>query len=301
MEKKLKSETTYRFNQVIESVNADEIEIKKHKSSYNEYDINGNLIKDISYNNDESINQMFVYKYNEDGYKQEEQLYYDEDEIADRKTFETDKNGKTINAYNHYTDGSKDIIKHTYDENNNLTEILLVDDDGDIEEKQIYIYENGKITLKEITNENNETIIKEECKYNEKGDEIERTSFDAENKSFTKTQFIFNDNNEWSKILKHDREGILIEKSTYNYNDKGRLIELISESPQRKTRMEFKEDDNENIIEQIEYNDNNEINYKLNRTFAANGTLDEVKIFIDMHGAGINQNYTNKYEYEYFD
>ena len=300
MAKIIKSETSLKYDYTIESFQAEEVELKAYKSSYREYDKNGNLIIDINYESSGDINEKYILNYDGNGFLIEKEIFFDENEIAEKLIYERDEKGKLLKVLKHYSEGSIDTIFYKYDKDN-LIEKSTVDSDGDEDEKEIFKYKNGKIVSEEKLDSDNELVEKNTYKFDEKGNLTEKNSLNSEDDKKVKLEYFYTKNGEQEKILYYNDSNQLIAKSMYKYNEAGKIIQLIEEGQNHKSILKLEYDKNGNVKKQEEYGDENQLNNSIERKFDNENNLLESKVSINKHGLGINDDYVIKIEYEFFD
>jgi len=67
MNKKIKSITAFHFDYIPHEEAEEEIQIEGYKTALEEFDNSSNLVKEITFDENENIEQVYVYKYNENG------------------------------------------------------------------------------------------------------------------------------------------------------------------------------------------------------------------------------------------
>jgi hypothetical protein len=101
--------------------------------------------------------------------------------------------------------------------------------------------------------------------------------------------------------LFYSKKDELVAKTIYSYNESGKIISVVEQTPYGKNVTSIGYDDNENAVEQVEKNEEGVINNSAKRTFNDNHDVVESEVFINMQGRAVNQHYILRYEYEYFD
>ncbi|MEZ5083812.1 MAG: hypothetical protein R2750_10235 [Bacteroidales bacterium] len=293
---KIKSTTLYKYDLVLKNANAQELDWKKHKFSYTEFDENQNIVCEIKYNEDGEVDEKNINKFDKKGNLIEELSYLTEDEIAEHKTYERDEKGNVVKIFKHYQDGEKDTINFIRDQAGKILEKITIDSYNEEEAREIIEYAGEKvISRKEY--EYDELVVEESYKYNEKGVLIELTRWTHEDED-SKYKNIYDDEGNIYKALKYNLKDKLISKAEYFYKD-GKLAEIAEESPYGKNITRFNYDEAGNVVLQTEENGAGKLNNKAIRKFNEHNDVSETEVFIDFHGKGINQHYVLKYEYEY--
>ena len=299
MNKIKKSATLYKYDIIAEDIHVQELEVKRIKYSYNEYDQNGKETLEVKYNAKGRIEEKFENKYDDKGNLLEEITYLDGRDIAEHKTYERDNDGRIIKAFKHYLDESKDTIEYSYNDKGLLLEVKTIDSYGEVEAKEISEYEEGKLTLREKY-EYDELMEKDTYVYDDKGNVIENEHWTEEG-GVVKFVNEYDEQKDLVKALIYNKDEKLVAKSLYTYNDQHKIIEVVDENPRELNTTSIKYDKNGNALEQQEKNREGNINNSVIRKFNEDNDVIETTVFIDLHGRGVNQNYTLKYEYEYYD
>lgn len=296
MGKKIKSSTLYKHDLVLKNANDDELDWKKNKYGYTEYDDNQNIVCDIKYNEDGEVDEKNINKFDEKGNLIEELSYLSEDDIAEHKTYERDEKGNVVHIFKHYQDGEKDTIKFIRNDAGKIIEKITIDSYNEEEAREIIEYKDDKIISRKEY-EYDEIVLDEGFKYGEEGKIIEHTKWTNEDEE-SKYVNLYNEDGNIEQALKYDLKDKIISKAEYKYEGNN-LIEIIEESKYGKNITRIEHDEKGNAIKQIEENGTGKINNKATRKFNEHNDVIETEVFIDLHGKGVNQNYVLKYEYEY--
>jgi antitoxin component YwqK of YwqJK toxin-antitoxin module len=92
----------------------------------------------------------------------------------------------------------------------------------------------------------------------------------------------------------------LVEKTTYELDEKGRLIKIVDENQYGKSIIQLGYDENGNIIKQEEYDQDKNLLNRVYRRYDKNNNLIESDVFIDGRGERMSQKYVIRYKYEYY-
>jgi len=297
MTKKIKSITVFKSDhQAGKPAVANED--KGYKYSFAEMNANGDVILDMKYNTAGVADEKSIRLFNENGQLIEEFYYIQEDEIADHSTYQTDENGNIIREVKHYADGTKDTIDYSYDLQGNILEKITTDSENEVEAKEIYTYQNNKLTEKKEY-EFGELVGKESIRYDDSGKSIENSKWQMDGESH-RNKYTWDESGRLEKILTYNKANKLIAKILYSYNDGNKATEIEEETLHGRTITTLRYDEHGNVVEQTETNREGGINNTVSRKFNEQNDVIETRVFIDLHGTGINQEYTLKYEYEYF-
>jgi YD repeat-containing protein len=298
MTKKIKSIAVYKYDHQ-EGIPINEQDDKGYKYGFTEMNDQGNIILDEKYNATGGIEDKSVHNYNDKGHLIEEFIFMQDDEIADHRTYEPDENGNIIRELKHYADGTTDTIEYKLDEQGQILEKTTTDSDNEIEAKEIYTYQNNKLTGKEEY-EYGKLVAKESISYDNSGMSIENSKWQMDGE-VRRNKYVWDENGRLEKVLTYNEKDKLISKSLYSYNDRNMVTEIDEENLRGRTITTMMYDEQGNVIEQTESNGQGGINNTVSRKFNDRNDVIATKVFIDLHGTGINQEYTLRYEYEYFE
>lgn len=271
---------------------------KGYLESLTEHDENGNVISEITFLPDGTVEGKYEYIYDDKGNLIEEINYFSENEIAERKTYVRDDKGTVSEAFIHYQDDTKDRINYEYDEKGNLIKKTTINEDGEVESEETFEYQNGKLIVKELKEFGNVTG-REEYEYDESGKIVQQTiTGDEEDGTIVNT---FDEKGNINGHLRYNQHDKLIGKSVYSFDEKGNMTGIVEETPYEKNISVLEYDENGNLISQVQTNKLNEINHTIKRKYNDQNDVTESKVFINMHGQDVDSEYIIYYEYEYFD
>lgn len=299
MSKIKKSATLYKYDLVAENIHAQELEVKGMKYSYNEYDEKGSETLEIKYNAKGRIEEKYKNTYDKNGYLIEEITYLDGKEIAEHKTYVRDEKGAITKAFKHYQDDSKDTLEYKYNKDGLILEIKTIDSYGEVEAIEISEYDGKNLILNEKS-EYEEVMEKDTWQYDEKGNVINNEHWTEEGGTVKFTNAYDDDNNLIESLI-YNKKGDLVSKSLYTYNNQNKIVTVVEKNPGVLNTTEISYDENGNAVKQEEKNKAKVINNSVTRTFNEYNDVIETIVFIELHGRGVNQNYSLKYEYEYYD
>lgn len=265
-----------------------------------DFDLQGNVTEHIQYLPDGSIEDRVINNYNAEGNLVEEVLYDPDGEIAEHRTLEFSEKGTLLKEIKHYEDGSQDIITYRYDEAGHITEKIFGDDTGWIEKREIFTFEDDKLTtVKELDEEG--ALLKESTFTYDEGGNLEESSESPNGEMGGRKVTVYNSHSLPEVIKYYSPSGNLIARTKYEYNEKGQVTG-ISEETQSNTsssHTEYDEFDNAVVVEDRSANE--ELNHRIERTFDENGNLLTSHVFINGHGRNPNQHYLERIEYAFFD
>jgi hypothetical protein len=300
MNNKIKSITAYHIDFMPGDEEQDEIQVEGYKTALEEFDNSSNLIKEVTLDENENIEQIYVYKYNDNGKMTEEILYYESDEVIHKKTYTINEKGQRIKEIVHYSEEEYDTIIYTYNDKDQLTEKINYNIDEEIESTQKFIYLNQNLVEDSIYDGKNKLLFQKLYKYDEKGNEIEFQSNDlVEDIKFSK-EYSYDDLGRRIESLTYNEKNQLKEKSIFEYTTGNKPTQITEETAFKKNTAKFSYDEKGNIICQEEYNRNNNLINSIKRVYDENNNLLESDIIINNIKDDISQHYKMKNEYEFF-
>lgn len=145
--------------------------------------------------------------------------YYNEYNV-----FKYDNNGNLIEKILHRDSITlSDKYIHQYDSKNNLTETIIIDNDGE-KSKIIYKYNDKNYLIEEkLYSLDDDFSAYDYYKYDENGNKIEEISY-INNKLSSKLVYSYNKENLIESICHYSRNGEKDMKTSYKYNDRNNLI-----------------------------------------------------------------------------
>ncbi len=278
--KRIKSITTYAFHP------SDEKFEEGFKSSFLQYNEVGNVIESVTYTSDDEIETKTITYYNTQGFKVEEQNFTG-DELAEHYRFTYNISGQVLEENIDYFDGSS--LKKVFERGSDTTTVTHFDDEGEIEEKEVYKTDSqGHILEKLIYDEDNKLKEKLNNEYDEHGNLVHRMEYGRNNEFISESKLLYDEQNNLLQRLNLNRKGELIEYLKVEYDERNRIVEQ-----KLSNRYTIK----------FEYDDENKTSKE--QRYLWNGTLEFEQIsrynednYIEWEE---NMNTNVKYEYEFFD
>jgi antitoxin component YwqK of YwqJK toxin-antitoxin module len=300
MKSKIKSISLHKFDYVLKDINSEEFELKGNLYSKTIYDEAGKTLSEIKFDQHGGIEQHYEYAYNDDGEKTSEKSYDEQGELVDHMEYSLDMKGKVLFAYKNYLDGSRDTITYRYDEAGNLIEKELRNDEDEVESLDKYAYELGKEVLHESWGEDQELVFRKATSYNGKGDIVEEKTWSIETDATIRVINEYNDDGQLQGVRSLDEDENELFNVSYKYDDKGQIIGVEEDSEGRIAFTHIEYDEQGNAVVQEEKGSEGEINSHIERRYDEEGNIVESEAIVDRHGAGMNQHYILKYEYEFY-
>jgi YD repeat-containing protein len=296
MKNKIKSIHIFRNDFIIKSINDEEIDMQEFLQEYAELDDQGNEALKINYAADSVVQDRSERSFDGEG-KLISQKYFDGEDIAEHLSYEWNPEGKLAKEFLHYLDGSKDTITFTYDRDGNLISKTTTDDEGFEEKKETFAYAN-KQRIKYESFEDGELIKEESNQLDADGNVIENTVRDMEQEENYRLVHEY-ENKQRVKTLRYNDNGDLVEKEAFRYED-DKMVFIQHETPKTKSITQITYDKNNNLVKQEEFADGEILNNSIEREFNENGNVLQSRVYLNLHGQGVDRHYILRYEYEYF-
>lgn len=301
MSGKIKSEKAVKTDFMYNEETEEWVENKSYTISYNEFDPNGNVIKERSYNSAGEFHEFNDYVYDDKGFLIEKIIYLDEDEIAERAVYTNDASGKHLKKTTIYQESSEDYTEYSYDNDGRIVEKVRKDEDGYVEERATIEYNGDKIIAEVNYGLENALIQKTSFVYDEAGNMVSAKYEDYLDGDITRTDTVYNEAGLREKTLTYDLEEHLVAKSVFEYDDRSRMIEVIEEDRKSYKKTKLGYNDSDNVILQEEYDRDDAMILSIDRTYDEAGNILKSAVFIEAAGQDVAQYYEVDYEYELFE
>ena len=174
-----------------------------------------------------------------------------------KKTFVYDSTGNHIKTININNEGVKSLIINKYIKNNN-TERLFFSNENKLTGKAVYKYDKNNNLIELISYEKDGKInYKEFYKYNSKNEIIETKTYNEDGEIDEYSIYLKPEQNK-TEIQSLDKNRELKSKYTSITNSKNLVTETIYFNDNKETRTVYKYDENDFLIESLEYDNNKE-------------------------------------------
>ena len=221
------------------------------------YDKKGRIIEKISKYND-SITSKEVFKYTKKG-KIKKHTYYDaNDSICHQLVFQYDKKRfmiKKSDLCSGYT------TKWEAKKHGKLTDTLVYDDGPTISRKWIMQYDENSRRISEEVFENKPKEEKWKCTYTyDESGNLAELNYSGENIMITKECYSFDDKQHQTEEKVFGKNGTLIYKTNWKYDERNNLIEKNQYSYWSKDkiyieRIRYEYDEEDNVTKEEVFND----------------------------------------------
>lgn len=145
MEKTTKSITIIQSDFILKNIQDEEPEIRSYTSHFTEFDREGRPLKDARYMKNGEPEEIVEYSYDETGRLVSERYFQEEDFFTEEITYYYSDKPYADSASKKYADGSVDTITFEYDADGLLLSKTFTNEDGETEQKDICIYESGRL------------------------------------------------------------------------------------------------------------------------------------------------------------
>jgi len=191
--------------------------ILRAETHFNEQEL---LTMEAVYNEYEKLENKTSFKYNSDKFLIEKCVFLDEHDIGEKYNYNYNVSGQIVNEKLHYSDGSVSIKNYQYSESK--TEIIITDEDGVFEGREIKIFNNNKQLIEHIIYDETETITEWfRYIYNDAGKMMERREISEDEKLIAYRKFVYDESGNIIEMtdLTPESEVISSRKSSYNENN----------------------------------------------------------------------------------
>lgn len=204
-----------------------------------EYDEDGKKIKETSYKEDGSISMIYRYEYDEKGNLTKEARCDETETLRAYDVYEYDENGYVLKMTQYSAGGVKtgytEYFENTTYANKyagrRRTESYF--SDGSL--SYIYEYNKNGETTKSENYRNGKLWSAEENEYDESGNLIKSSSYDADRKFTSYSVYGYNESGKRIKISKYDGSGTLTEYTEIKRDGKYVLSETVYDADGNKT------------------------------------------------------------------
>ena len=215
---KIKSVTTTTYQKIDDQL------VDPYKSSYIEYDEQGNVVCAAQYHPDGEIESKTTSKYNEKGQLVEQSEYFSEEEVSEKAEYLRDETGQLQQINKSYADGSESII--TYEKSDKQLEITSRDEDDELDEREVLQFDDEEhLIVKELYDWDNKLKDKYENTYDENGRLVEQKESTDHGNFFLQSKLTYDNEGRVLSQLSYNRKGELTHKIMFKYDEKGRVVE----------------------------------------------------------------------------
>ncbi len=269
-----------------------------HSSS--EYNQQGLLLEQKVFDADGNLFEYVLNAYNENGFLVSEKYIAGDVETTEEKSYQRNENGLILSEFKHYADGSIDTTKYEYDSQFRIISMHTFDEEGDLETKEVFEYQGEYLKKKEVYDNLDNLLLREEIKVDEQGNTREVIRWDDESDETTRAIFLYNNAGLKVEEQKFDEEGTLVDHIKFIEDESGRVMSIVEQGQTKETRTHFQYDEQGNQILQVVVNAENKEIVRVERKFNEDNEMIYSNVFVDGEGRSLNQHYEVVVEYTYF-
>ena len=252
------------------------------------FDRAGNEIAHYEYHGRDVFESKVETRFNVNNQVIEVTTYLDEHEIAERKVYVRNKDGKTEQVNIVFTDGSVSVQTIERDEENNTENWIERDEDDELESREFLKFNTeGKLILRELYDFNDKLTEAFEYEYNPDGEMSIRRHLDERRKLILETEFKYSESGMLLLRVSRNRRGDLSDFLKIEYNDKNLVVR---QSFSGKFIFIYEYDEDGNVVVEEEYSGDTMDN-RITSEYDSNNRIvleDQVK-------------FSKRFEYEYYD
>lgn len=295
MANKVKKLCVYRINNP-EGLTDEQIAEKEILYQELEYDDNENVINEITFLPDGEIEHEYRYKYDDLNRVSEEILVEGTGEILEKMTKEYDEQGRVISETNHYEDDLADVTTIEYSADGKELSRTTVDTEGELLRQKLFKYDSGKLVSVVETDEEGAVINERTISYDERGLAIEERVRESDvNFRFVS---VYDESGKRAQLKKYSQKNELLERISYSYDDKGRIIQMQEEDAAGVEIHSLEIDDYENVIRQETTDQNGNVTGLIVREFSPENRQLFTYVNVKNRHQQFVQNYRLRYEYQ---
>ena len=233
---------------------AQDIEPVEFTEGYAEYDDNGLLLREESYEPDGTLNTLTVNSYNEHGDLEQTEQFDQDDILLQRTVNQYDEVRRLASQSNYYGDASDEYVtKFYYDEADNVVkQEVYVNGKLDYVEKTTTYKDGRPDTVTENDDYGNPMYI-HHYQYDEKGQVTVYVRDEVQNNDRRTFEFTYNENGDRVKDLIYNYDMTLIAKVIRTFDAEGRQTEIVEEDldTYRRITMEY---DGDKVVKNTMFN-----------------------------------------------
>ncbi len=301
MQKKIRTITVNQFDYLVRNVNDEQPELLGHLNHFQEFDVNGHPVKDSKYNRNGELEERYEFTYNEAGQLASETYFQEEDEAAEKKTFIYNNAGKLEMLLKHYLDGSVDTTNYSYNESGQLISTVRQDDEGETELVERFTWTDGKMTLEETFDGQENPLTRRSMNYNTEGNITELVSWNAEEDTEIRTVNEFDETGQLSSVKRFDSDGDLMDAHIFQLDEEGNRISFTENTYGPKVQTQIVYNGKGKPVKEEEVTEEGDVLTRVERKYDEEDRELETEVFIDGQGQTITRHYFLKYDYTFFE
>ncbi|MDD4645483.1 MAG: hypothetical protein PHY99_05805, partial [Bacteroidales bacterium] len=263
-------------------------ELESYVSQIIHYDQAGNEIARYEFRGPGVFESKTETKFNENNQVIEATTYLDEHEIAERKVYIRNQEGKVEHIDIEFSDGSISVQNVERDEENHTENWIELNEDDELESREFFKFDaNGNMILRESYDFNDKLTEVMEYEYNQNGLVSLRRQLDERRKLILETEFKYSESGSLLLRASRNRRGDLSDYLKIEYNDRD---QVVRQSFSGKYNFIYEYDEQGNPVVEEEYS-GDQLDNRITSEYNADNKIileDQIK-------------YSKQFEYEYFD
>ncbi len=301
MKKKIRTITVTQSDYLVVHVNDEQPKIQSHINHYQEFDLEGHLLKDARYNRNGELEEMYEYTFNTTGLPVTETYYLEENEAAETKSFEYNTAGKPIQVLKHYLDGSVDTTIYVYNDAGQLIRTERKDDEGETEQVEQLEWKNDRLSAEFVFDGNGNPLIRRSMQYDEKGNISELILWNADDETEVRTVNEYDENDYLVSVKRFNNDGELIDATIFQQDEEGNLVSFTENAEGPKIQSQVLYNDKRKPVREEEVTEEGDVLTRVERKYDEADRESETEVFIDGQGRSISRHYVLRYEYTFFE
>jgi hypothetical protein len=301
MPKKIKS--IKRFNQNFRNFNFSDL-TSRADDEFLELEIsmdeNGNTLEEIKYMNDGSVEEKNSYTYDKNNKLISHVLFYELEDVTQRRVLSRDEKGNALSEEKFYGDDSGEKTLYEYDGKDNITKITYFDEEGELSSYVKVTYDEKGDVIEKVTFDakNNQTG---KNTYSKPADhQIEEIEFDGSEKMIAKTLIKFTEDGKELSTIQTNPTGKLISGQQNIYDEKGNIIKRIYKDFYSKS-LNYSYNEKDQLTSQELFDDNGSLLRKNIFEYDEEGNVSAEQTYeMDTSRGGRDKHYGIRYEYTYY-
>jgi YD repeat-containing protein len=291
----------YRTNLVTVGLGQGQIETLPYLFNVTEYDPKEEIIAQTNYSSEGLLVEKIAFEYDDQGRIVTQYYYTEPYEPSEVIHYEHNEKGMLIKDVKQYLDGSFDTTTYKYDDQERLVEKTTVDDEGVTDLLEQFSWKDKLLVKRETVNPEGNIISFEEFVYDERGNPVEHHQMNEETGENQKTVSQFDASGRKISDEISDDEGDLLEKTSYHYDETGKLLSAEYESPAKWSTTRYTYDEQGNLLRLGETDEDGNQLLLVEHSYDEQNKRLESIVFSNGGNPLANQHYKLKYEYEWYD
>ena len=287
-------------------VGKDEETRHEYRNSFQEFDGNQNIIKEVKFHSNGEVESASGFKFDKSDRLIEEIHYFEDDQVGEIISYKLNADGKMIEIETTYADASKSVKKMSRFEN--MISVKSYDEDGELEGEDLIKYDGDGNILEEIKFDE-ERVMNQRTVNEYNGDRqlIGKTKYGENEEFLVRAVYDYDENGNSVRETQLNEKGKLINQIGYEYDENGEQIAWQNNNYLHKTNYDKKgrvlneETKNRvnNMVENFtEYRYNEYDKVVEERTFSMG---QQYELQPGIYGRTGSDLLVTRYEYEYFE